>query len=133
MSDLASDRIAIQDVMLRYALGVDERDYELYRSCFADDVQVVDFGPEPVDGAEAWLEHVKGALAKYGSTQHMMGPVYATIDGDVAEVRTNVRALHCPKNENAPSFTLCALYETRMERSQAGWRTYSCRKPARYA
>ena len=67
-----SDRIAIQDVMLRYALSVDERDYELYRSCFTDDVEVVDFTREPVRGAEHWLAHVKKALSNYRSTQHIL-------------------------------------------------------------
>ena len=29
-----ADRIALQDVMLKYAAGVDERDFDLYASCF---------------------------------------------------------------------------------------------------
>ena len=46
MSDIATvaDRIAIQDVMSNYAAGVDERDLERYRRCFADDVVIVGFG-----------------------------------------------------------------------------------------
>ena len=121
MSNL-SDRMAIQDVMLRYALGVDERDYELYRSCFADDAEVVDFTREPVYGADQWLEYVKKALANYRSTQHMMGPTYATIDGNVAQARTNVQALHCPLDVNAPNLILWALYETRMVHDVGIWR-----------
>ena len=48
MSDIATvaDRIAIQDVMSNYAAGVDERDLERYRRCFADDVVIVGFGEE---------------------------------------------------------------------------------------
>ena len=34
MSDQVADRIALQDVMLRYAAAVDERDFDLYASCF---------------------------------------------------------------------------------------------------
>ena len=85
MSDqLIADRIALQDVMLRYAAGVDERDYDLYRSCFADDVEVLDFGSEPVHGGDAWLAYVKKALERYNATQHMLGPQLATVDGDTA-------------------------------------------------
>ena len=40
MSEL-EDRLAIQDVMTRYAAGVDDRDFEQYRGCFADDVEIV--------------------------------------------------------------------------------------------
>lgn len=35
---MVADRIALMDVMLKYAKGVDERDMALYRSVFADDV-----------------------------------------------------------------------------------------------
>ena len=38
MSDHVADRIALQDVMLRYAAGVDERDFDLYSSCFIEAV-----------------------------------------------------------------------------------------------
>ena len=34
---LVADRIALMDVMLKYAKGVDERDMALHRSVFADD------------------------------------------------------------------------------------------------
>ena len=40
MSDHVADRIALQDVMLRYAAGVDERDFDLYSSCFIEDVEI---------------------------------------------------------------------------------------------
>jgi hypothetical protein len=57
MSDLA-DRLAIQDVMTRYAAGVDDRDMAQYRACFADDVEIVGFGGDPVQGADLWVEDV---------------------------------------------------------------------------
>ena len=94
---MGSDRQALQDVMLRYTAGVDDRDFDLYRSCFADDVEVIGMGPEPIHGADAWLEFVKVALKQYGPTQHMLGPQLATIDGDTAETRNDVQALHTLK------------------------------------
>ena len=51
----AVDRLGLQDVMLKYAAGVDERDFDLYRSCFADDVVVEGFGEETVEGGDAYL------------------------------------------------------------------------------
>ena len=74
MSDVA-DRIAVQDVMLRYATGVDERDMDLYRSCFADDVEVVGFGTEVYHGVDNWASYVEKALEAYGPTQHMLSPM----------------------------------------------------------
>ena len=52
MSDHVADRIALQDVMLRYAAGVDERDFDLYSSCFIEDVEILDFGEEPINGRD---------------------------------------------------------------------------------
>ena len=123
MSDqLTADRIALQDVMLKYAAGVDERDYDLYRSCFADDVEVLDFGPNPVHGADAWLEYVKEALEQYNATQHMLGPQFATVDGDTARTRSDVQALHYLKEPKGSTLTLWATYETDMERIDGTWK-----------
>ncbi len=119
---LVADRIALQDVMLNYAMGVDERDYERYRSCFADDVEILDFGPDPIHGADAWLEYVKKALDQYGATQTMLGPQLATVDGDTAHTRTDVQALHYLKDPVGGIFTLWATYETDMQRIDGEWK-----------
>ena len=44
MSNHLEDRLAVQDVMLRYASTVDEKDYEGYRALFTKDVVVVGMG-----------------------------------------------------------------------------------------
>lgn len=120
--DLALDRIALQDVMLSYAAGVDERDFDLYRSCFADDVEVFGFGEETVHGAEAWLAYVKNALERFGPTQHMLGPQLATVDGDNAHCRTDVQALHYLKEPEGSTLTLWATYKSDMRRIDGRWR-----------
>lgn len=118
----AADRIAVQDVLLSYAAGVDERDFELYRSCFADDVLVTGFGPDDYHGAESWVTYVKGALSKYGPTQHMLGPMLATITGDSADTRSDVQALHClTGDDEGKTMTLWATYKTQMQRIDGRW------------
>ena len=87
-------RLAIQDVMTRYAAGVDDRNMEQYRSCFADDVEIVGFGGDAVVGADRWVAEVVEKLAAFGQTQHMLGPQLVQVDGDGASVRTDVQALH---------------------------------------
>lgn len=116
-----SDRQAVQDVMLRYAAGVDDRDFEMYRSCFADEVVVIGMGPEPIHGADAWLDFVRMALEQYGPTQHMLGPQLASIDGDTAETRNDVQALHTLKKDGS-LFTLWATYLTRMQKQDGEWK-----------
>jgi len=118
----AADRLALQDVMLRYAAGVDERDFDMYRSCFADDVEVLGFGAETVHGGDAWLAYVKNALERFGPTQHMLGPQLATVDGDKAHCRTDVQALHYLKQPEGQTLTLWATYETDMQRINGEWK-----------
>lgn len=125
MTDTAqyvADRIACMDVMCKYAKGVDERDLDLYRSVFADDAEVVGFGPETYRGGDAWTAYVKQALARFGATQHMLGPQLATINGDKAHCRTDVQAHHYMKDDPKTTLTLWATYVTDMQRIQGEWK-----------
>lgn len=117
-----ADRIALMDVMLKYAKGVDERDMALYRSVFADDVQIVGFTRNEILGAAAWMAFVEQALAQYGATQHMLGPQLATVSGDTAHCRTDVQALHYMKDQPNTTLTLWATYESDMTRVNGEWK-----------
>ena len=117
-----ADRIALQDVMLKYAAGVDERDFDLYASCFMDNVEILDFGESTINGRDNWVAFVKEALNAYGPTQHMLGPQFATINGDEAHCRTDVQALHYLKEPEGEILTLWATYETEMKRVNGGWK-----------
>jgi len=120
--DLTADRIALQDVMLRYAAGVDERDFAMYDACFTDDVEVLGFAAETFRGRAAWVAYVKQALQRFGPTQHMLGPQLATVDGDRAHCRTDVQALHYLKEPEGQILTLWATYESDMVRTPQGWK-----------
>ena len=117
-----ADRFGVQDVMSSYAAGVDERDMDLYRSCFADDVEVVGFGSETYYGVDNWAAYVDKALQRFGPTQHMLSPVFATIDGDAADCRTDVQAMHYLKDPEGGTLTLWATYLTRMQRIEGAWK-----------
>ena len=117
-----ADRIALMDVMSKYAKGVDERDLALYRSVFADDVEVIGFGAETIRGGDAWTAFVAKALEAYGATQHMLGPQLATVEGDSAQCRTDVQALHYLKDRPDTTLTLWATYETDMKRIDGAWK-----------
>lgn len=117
----ADDRQALQDVMLNYTAGVDERDMERYASCFAEDVEVVDFGPEPFHGRDAWVAYVGEALKRFGPTQHMLGPQWAQVDGDRARTRSDVQALHYLADAPDTTLTLWAAYETEYQRIDGRW------------
>ena len=125
MSDqLTADRFALQDVLLKYAAGVDERDMDLYRSCFTDDVEVLGFSEEAVHGADAWLNFVTEALENYGPTQHMLGPQLATVDGDTAHARTDLQALHYLKEAEDTTQTVWATFESDLRRVDGEWKIF---------
>ena len=117
-----ADRLACQDVMASYARGVDERDFAMYRACFADDVEIVGFGAKTMHGGDAWTEYVIGALDAYSGTQHMLGPQLASISGDEAHCRTDVQAWHLKKEPANETFTLWATYNSIMQRTPQGWK-----------
>ena len=108
--------------MLKYAKGVDERDMALYRSVFAEDVEVVGFGASIYHGAEAWTAYVTQALTQYGPTQHMLGTQLAAITGDTAHCRTDVQALHYLIDKPDTTLTLWATYESDMKRVNGEWK-----------
>ena len=117
-----ADRIALQDVMLKYAAGVDERDFDLYSSCFMENVEILDFGDSAIHGRDNWVVFVKEALNAYGPTQHMLSPQFATITGDDAHCRTDVQALHYLKDPEGEILILWATYETDMKRIDGEWK-----------
>ena len=82
-TELLADRIAVQDVMLNYAIAVDERDRARYADCFCADVEVLNFGEGGYRGRNAWVEYVWQALELYRSTQHLLSPVLADIQGEI--------------------------------------------------
>ncbi|MDX1735461.1 MAG: nuclear transport factor 2 family protein [Halioglobus sp.] len=119
--DYCSDHLAIQQVMLNYAAGVDERDRERYSNCFAEDVEVIGFGTQTYRGRDAWVDYVWNALTQYTATQHMLGPILATLDGERATTRSDVQALHLLAGSDE-RFTLWATYHTAMGLIDGQWR-----------
>ncbi len=120
--DISSERFAVRDVMLSYAAGVDERDFEMYGGCFADNVEVVGFGDQVVNGAKAWVDYVKNALEAFGATQHMLGPPKIKIDGDTASCRTDVQAWHQLVEPEGATLTLWATYNSNMVKQDGQWK-----------
>lgn len=118
----SDDRWAIQNVMQRYAVGVDERDRKQYRDCFADDVEIVGFSAGVVKGADAWTQTVWEILERFESTQHMLGPVFSEIAGDRATARTDVQATHFMKEPAGSIMILWATYLTEMARINGEWK-----------
>lgn len=93
------DREEISDVQLRYATAVDSRDWELFRTCFADEVEAdysSVFGTPPARlGADEFVAMIAPVMSTLTATQHMITNLAVTVEGENhATVVAYVRAIH---------------------------------------
>ncbi|MFC9088303.1 nuclear transport factor 2 family protein [Nocardiopsis dassonvillei] len=122
------DRAEIGEVQTRYATGTDSRDWELFRSCFTDEVEV-DFGegfgqPAMRMTADAWVAGTAPRMESFKATQHMITNHVITFDGDdhatcVAYVRASH---HLPNSLGDSDQTVYGYYTNRFARTLNGWR-----------
>src|SRR5262245_64433983 len=94
--DLAPDRAAHHDitqVLLRYASGIDRRDWDLFRTCFTDDCHA-DYGDIGAwDDVEAITAFMIESHAQLGHTMHRLSNFSIAVSDDKASARTYVDAL----------------------------------------
>ena len=128
MGDPITDRFAIQDVMVRYAVGLDTRDFELIASCFTEDVVVAGFGgKDPVLGRDLWIVRVRKLLQRFGPTQHLIGNYFVEQRGDEVTMRSSVQATHVMADDPKATFTLWGTYHDVLVRQDGQWRIKSPR------
>ena len=118
------DRLAISDVLIRYATALDGRDWELLASCFTDDA-TLDYDTSGTYGRDAFVEHCRAGLARMKATQHCVTNHVISTDGDRAHSTSYVIAQHV--RENDVTFTLGGAYSNDLVRVGTGWRIASRR------
>ena len=124
------DKIAIVEVMNKYALGIDSKNYDLYKSIFIKNVEVIllyDKGlPNEneviIYGANKWVDYVERAISEYRNTQHMLGNPLITYENEIAKVRTDLQALHYYKEFPNRSRIVWGFYNTHMKKVNEEWK-----------
>ena len=125
----SDDKLAVSETVYRYALGVDTRDFALYRSIFAEQV-AVDFtsfhgGEAMMMTADQWVAAVRPLFTRLAATQHSMTNPIISIDGDTADCRMYVQAHHVYRADDPASwYTIGGYYDDTLVRSAdgpAGW------------
>jgi SnoaL-like domain len=124
----AEDKLAVAECLYRYAAGVDTRDWALFRSVFADEVEF-DFsgyeaGRAPVTmAADDWVARVQPQFEGLAATQHMMSNPLAELAGDSAQITMYVRAHHVLDPGDPESFyTVGGFYRNRLVRDRGSWK-----------
>ncbi|WP_375501511.1 nuclear transport factor 2 family protein [uncultured Jatrophihabitans sp.] len=122
------DRAEITDVQYRYALGTDSHDWQLFRSCFTEEVET-DFSevvglPASRVNADEWVRSLAPTMESFTATHHAMSNVLITfIDDDHATCVAYVQARHHKPNSTGDSDqTVYGYYTNQYERTAGGWR-----------
>ncbi len=126
-----SDRAEIVDTHLRYAQGIDRRDWPLYRSVFAARVRL-DFtdwyGGDPLElDADEWVARVAARQTGFDSTQHQMSNHLVSVFGEHAKCTTYIVARHCIRTGGDDQIqAIGGYYENRLTRDAGGWKITEC-------
>ena len=122
------DRAEIGDVQLRYATGTDTRNWELFRTCFTDEIEV-DFSsgfglPRVRLRADDWVQRTAPRMNALQATQHVITNHVITFEDDnhatcVAYVQARH---HNPNSTGDNDHTVYGYYTNQFERTSKGWR-----------
>jgi uncharacterized protein (TIGR02246 family) len=115
------DRQDISDVLVRYATGIDRRDWPLFRTVFTPDCEL-DYGVIGTwHGVDAVTEFMQQSHAQAGHTVHRLTNQAITVDGDTAEARSYVDGLiMAPDGQSGVNAV--GFYEDHLVRTPDGWR-----------
>jgi SnoaL-like domain len=131
-----ADRLAIQDLIARYAVVVDNRDYGALDDLFTDDARIdfTAFGG-PVGTPAVIKTFLADNLAIFARTQHMMGLPSISIDGDHATARTSCNnPMVVTDADGTTKVWLIGLwYDDSLVRTPAGWRFAARRQERCYS
>lgn len=86
------DRDRIARVPRRYSRGIDRRDWDLVRSCFAADAFVD--GSREAAPVDEYLVSLRKGVEYYPTTMHFMGNQLVEVTGDTGFVETYAVAFH---------------------------------------
>jgi 3-phenylpropionate/cinnamic acid dioxygenase small subunit len=115
------DRQDIADVLLRYATGIDRRNWPLFRTAFTEDCEL-DYGEiGSWHGVDAVTEFMETSHAMAGHTMHRLTNQVITVDGDRAEARTYVDGL-IMFGDAGSGVNAVGFYDDDIVRTAAGWR-----------
>jgi hypothetical protein len=119
-------RAAVEELLMRYTMSVDLRDWGPFRSCFADRVRVrfepplADVPEEPVT-PEEWAPFAAVSLGAPDATQHYYSIYSIRLDDEEAEAVMHYRAGR-GTHVDEPPFLHSAYATFRCRRAADGWK-----------
>ena len=136
-ADISSaDFVAIQNLIARYAVIVDSRDFDALDDLFTADARIdfTAFGG-PVGSPAQIKSFLRDSLGIFRRTQHLMGLPHINVAGDRATARTPcTNPMVLADADGADKVWLIGLwYDDELVRTADGWRFASRRQERCYS
>ena len=119
-----SDRLEIQDLMVRYSYAIDNRDWDALDDVFTPDAHIdySVFGGSVGNLAET-KAFLTEAMPMFTTLQHMVSGTTIAFDGDTATAKTQCHNPMTMGDAEKPDLMVCGLwYVDKLVRTPDGWR-----------
>lgn len=124
------DRLQISELLSRYFAAVDDKciDMRIVKATFASDGKIVRPDGSALVGWKDIFDGQNKSFARFRATHHVMTDPVIDIEGNEAEMRANLTAMHLWKfNESDPNsltshFVAGLVFSVRALRTSDGWR-----------
>jgi hypothetical protein len=117
-----SDHDLIGDVLIRYATGIDTKNWSLFRTCFTNDV-IADYGDIGVwKGVDEITEYMATVHAGMPKTNHMMSNFSIELDGNHASATSYVHVILVLADAPLMWIEAVGEYVDKLVRAADGWR-----------
>ena len=117
-----SDHDLIGDVLIRYATGIDTKNWSLFRTCFTDDVNA-DYGDIGVwSGVDEITDYMAATHARMPRTNHMMSNFSIELGGNHASATSYVHVILVLTEAPLMWIEAVGQYADKLVRATDGWR-----------
>ena len=117
-----SDRRDIEDVLVRYAMSLDARDWATLETVFLPGAAAT-LGHRECANRDEIIATCRAALSGLTHSQHIVTNFTINVDGDTATSRCYLHAQHNYLEATGdPNFVVAGTYEDELVRTEAGWR-----------
>ena len=118
-----ADKEQIAEVLVRYATGIDSKDWPLFRSCWTDEIDVDYQQLGRFTSADALTEVMTRLHEDMGPTYHRLSNFVIAVDGDRATARSYVHAVLMLQPDDSTNWVdALGHYDDIFVRTQGGWR-----------
>ena len=118
-----ADKEQIAEVLIRYATGIDSKDWPLLRSCWTDAIDVDYQQLGRFTSADALTDVMRQLHENMGPTYHRMSNIVIAVDRDRATARSYVQAvLMLQPNDSTNWVDALGHYDDVFVRTPDGWR-----------